>query len=81
LLAAEVVLVLIGVVFYNLQYLQPQGRYLFPTLPALAIFAAAGIAEIVRERYVGLALTLVGLALVWLAIFSLVDVIGPGFAS
>jgi hypothetical protein len=81
LLAAEVVLVLIGVVFYNLQYLQPQGRYVFPTLPALAVFAAAGIAELVRERYVGLALTLAGLALTWLAVFSLFDVIGPGFAS
>jgi hypothetical protein len=81
LLAAEVVLVLVGVVFYNLQYLQPQGRYLFPTLPAVAIFAAAGIAELVRERYVGLVLTLACLALVWLAVFSLFDVIGPGFAS
>jgi hypothetical protein len=81
LLAAEVILVLIGVVFYNLQYLQPQGRYLFPTLPALGIFAAVGIAEIVRERYVGLVLTLAGLALVWLAVFSLFDVVGPGFAS
>jgi 4-amino-4-deoxy-L-arabinose transferase-like glycosyltransferase len=81
LLGAEVALVVVGVVFYNLQYLQPQGRYLFPTLPALAIFAVAGVAEIIRERYVGLVLVLASLALVWLAVFSLFDVIGPGFAS
>jgi 4-amino-4-deoxy-L-arabinose transferase-like glycosyltransferase len=81
LLAAEVALVVVGVVFYNLQYLQPQGRYLFPTLPALVIFAVAGVAELTRDRYIGLMLALASLALVWLAVFSLVDVIGPGFAS
>ncbi len=80
LLVAEVALVVVGVVLYNLQYLQPQGRYLFPTLPALAIFAAAGIAELIRPRYVGLVFVLASLALVWLAIFSLFQVIGPAFA-
>jgi 4-amino-4-deoxy-L-arabinose transferase-like glycosyltransferase len=81
LLVAEMVLVLLGVVFYNLQYLQPQGRYLFPTLPALGIFAAAGIAELFRDRYVPLALTVLTLGLAWLAVFSLFQVIGPAFAS
>jgi hypothetical protein len=81
LLVAEFVLVVVGVVFYNLEYLQPQGRYLFPTLPALAIFAAAGVAEIIRPRYAALVFALTGLALTWLAVYSLVDVIGPAFAS
>jgi Dolichyl-phosphate-mannose-protein mannosyltransferase len=81
LLLAEVLLVALGVVFYNLEYLQPQGRYLFPTLPAVGILAAAGLAELFRDRYVGLALVGFGLALGWLSVFSLFQVIGPAFAN
>jgi hypothetical protein len=81
LLAVEAALVALGVVFYNLRYLQPQGRYLFPTLPALAIFAVAGISELVNARYAGFVLTLACLALVWLCVFSLFQVIGPAFAA
>jgi hypothetical protein len=81
LLLAEVLLVALGVVFYNLEYLQPQGRYLFPTLPAVGILAAAGLAELFRDRYVGLALVAFGLALGWLGVFSLFQVIGPAFAN
>jgi len=81
LLIAEILLVLVGVVFYNVDYLQPQGRYLFPTLPALTIFGVAGVAELFRDRYVGLVLALAGLALYWLGIFSLFQVIGPVFAT
>lgn len=80
-LALEILLVAGGVVFYNLRYLQPQGRYLFPTLPALAIFVVAGIAELFNPRYVGIVLILAGLALYWLGIFSLFSVIGPAFGS
>ena len=79
LLVAETVFVLVGVVFYNLRYLQPQGRYLFPALPALAIFAVIGIGELIRERYTGLVLFLAGLGLCWLCVFSLFSVIGPAF--
>jgi 4-amino-4-deoxy-L-arabinose transferase-like glycosyltransferase len=81
LLALDIVLVALGVVFYNLRYLQPQGRYLFPTLPALAVFSVAGLAELFNARYVGLVLTLATLALVWLCVFSLFQVIGPAFAT
>jgi len=79
LLVAEALFVLVGVVFYNLRYLQPQGRYLFPALPALALFAVIGIGELIRERYTGLVLLLASLGLVWLSIFSLFSVIGPAF--
>lgn len=80
-LALEIVLVSLGVIFYNLRYLQPQGRYLFPTLPALAILVVGGVAELFNARYVGIVLALAGLALYWLCIFSLFSVIGPAFAS
>jgi 4-amino-4-deoxy-L-arabinose transferase-like glycosyltransferase len=81
LLLAEVVLVIGGVVFYNLRYLQPQGRYLFPTLPTLAMLAAAGVAELFRDKYVALVLTVAVLGLCYLDWFSLVQVIAPAFAA
>lgn len=81
LLLLEVLLVIVGVVFYNLRYLQPQGRYFFPALPALAILSVAGTGELFREERIGLVLTIAGLALYWLCIFSLFQVIGPAFAA
>src|SRR5207302_8480906 len=78
-LGFEVVLVALGVAFYNLRYLQPQGRYLFPTLPALAIFGVAGISELFNARYVALVLALTGLALSWLCVVSLTQVSGSAF--
>lgn len=80
-LALEIVVIATGVIFYNLRYLQPQGRYLFPTLPALAIFVVGGVSELFNSRYVGIVLALAGLALYWLCIFSLFSVIGPAFAG
>ena len=81
LLLLEVLLVIVGVIFYNLRYLQPQGRYLFPALPALAIVSVAGIGELFREEHVGLVLMIAGLALYWLCVFSLFQVIGPAFVA
>ncbi len=81
LLLLEVLLVIVGVVFYNLRYLQPQGRYFFPALPALAILSVAGTGELFREERVGLVLTIAGLALYWLCVFSLFQVIGPAFSG
>ncbi|HVB96486.1 MAG TPA: glycosyltransferase family 39 protein [Chloroflexota bacterium] len=80
LLAFAGMCVFVGVVFYNMRYLQPQGRYLFPTLPGLAVFSVAGIGELIREEHVRLVLTLAALAMVWLCIYSLFQVIGPAFA-
>jgi 4-amino-4-deoxy-L-arabinose transferase-like glycosyltransferase len=41
-LAAAVALNFVGVVFYNLTFIQPQGRYLFPALVPIAVFLAIG---------------------------------------
>jgi len=81
LLLVEVLLVIVGVVFYNLRYLQPQGRYFFPAMPALAILSAAGIGELIRDEHVGLVISLAGIALYGLCVFSLFQVIGPAFAA
>lgn len=80
LLVAEVALVFVGVIFYNVRYLQPQGRYIFPALPALAIFAVLGIGELFRAEYHRLVFMLAVLAMCWLCAWSLFSVIGPAFA-
>ena len=81
LLLAEAFLVISGIVFYNAQYLQPQGRYLFPTLPAAAVVTVGGMGELFRERYVGLLVGIGSAALFGFGIWSLFSVIGPGFGD
>ena len=44
LLAAALALALIGLVRYNLTVTQPQGRYLFHIMPAMAVMMAVGLA-------------------------------------
>lgn len=48
LLALSAVLTLGVYVSYNLIFVQPQGRYLFPALPAIALAVAAGWREVLR---------------------------------
>lgn len=44
--------------YYNLKYIQPQGRYLFPALIPLAAFWAAGLYELLNARYARLVFAL-----------------------
>ena len=80
-LLAEAILVVVGIVFYNAQYLQPQGRYLFPTLPAGAVVTVGGLGELFRERYVGLIIGLGTVAMFGFGLWSLLNVVMPGFAG
>lgn len=41
---------LAGIVFYNLTYSQPQGRFLFPVLGPIAIFLTAGLRALLVRR-------------------------------
>jgi len=55
---------------YNLQFVQPQGRYLFPALPVISLAAAAGWWSVARwpeaARWAGIALlAAAGLAALW----------------
>jgi hypothetical protein len=57
-------------VLYNLQFVQPQGRYLFPALPAVSLAAAVGWWSVARwpgaARWAGIALVAAaGLAALW----------------
>jgi hypothetical protein len=49
-LGTSVVAVLAEVVYYNLTFVQAQGRYLFPALGPLALLAALGWSELARAR-------------------------------
>ena len=55
---------------YNLQFVQPQGRYLFPALPVISLAVAAGWWSVARwpgaARWAGIALlAAAGLAALW----------------
>jgi hypothetical protein len=72
--------VLLATLVYNLRYLQPQGRYLFPALAGLAVFAALGLRELIAPRqrpaiYALLGVGLFGLDLVALFRFILPDLV------
>jgi hypothetical protein len=52
LLGLTLALVAGGAVAYNLVYLQPQGRYLFPALVAIAVGFCLGLREVLNPRHV-----------------------------
>jgi hypothetical protein len=54
-----------GMVQYNLDYIQPQGRYLFPAAVTVALALALGLAEMGETRWLGPALVLAGAAALW----------------
>jgi 4-amino-4-deoxy-L-arabinose transferase-like glycosyltransferase len=76
-LALAVILVGIGVVSYNMTYMQPQGRYLFPALAPLAIGAAFGLRELINPRHYGRVMGLLVLGFAGLDIIILYQYILP----
>lgn len=50
-LAASFLMVTAGVLGYNLNFYQPQGRYLFPTQAAIAFFLALGLDAVAPRRW------------------------------
>lgn len=69
-----VFLVMVG---YNLTYLQPQGRYLFPAMGAIATLSACGIRELLAEQHRNFVCVLVGLAMIVLNVVILFRVVEP----
>lgn len=64
-------LVIAQVLFYNLQFLQPQGRYLFPALTPIAIFFILGLQALVTPNYLLPAQVLIALGLLWVHFYAL----------
>ncbi|MDP2726109.1 MAG: hypothetical protein Q8P59_01065, partial [Dehalococcoidia bacterium] len=75
--AAAFFLVLVGVVRYNLEFIQPQGRYLYPALLPLGLFAFLGLRELMGRRP-ALPIALLSLSLLGLAAYNLWRVLIPG---
>ncbi len=71
LLGAWLLLVLLAHVWYNLHYVQPQGRYLFPAMIPIAAVFAIGLYEIIDKRYVRVVLGLLYMVMLGLDYASL----------
>jgi 4-amino-4-deoxy-L-arabinose transferase-like glycosyltransferase len=81
-LAALLVLgVLLGTVGYNLTYLQPQGRYLFPAMAGIASLAAVGLRELIAPRHRRAVYLLAGLGMAGLDVLALYRFVVPALAS
>jgi 4-amino-4-deoxy-L-arabinose transferase-like glycosyltransferase len=55
-------------VYYNLSFVQFQGRYLFPALAPIGLFATLGLREILSRRWAWLGAGLCGIAAVWMGL-------------
>jgi 4-amino-4-deoxy-L-arabinose transferase-like glycosyltransferase len=81
-LVLTVLAVLSVIVYHNLSFTQPQGRYLFPALPAIALLVALGLTHLPplsssRHPAVPVGLCVAGLAL--FNAWALVSVLVPAY--
>lgn len=79
--ALLVLAVMAGTAGYNLTYLQPQGRYLFPAMAGIAVLAVAGARELVAPRQRPAVYLAVGIGLVGLDLLALYRFVVPALAS
>lgn len=77
LLALGLVLTTGSFVWYNLKFVQHQGRYLYPALGSIGVFFTLGLRELMACEYRGLLFGLLFLGLLELDIVSLVGFIVP----
>ncbi|MGE5138883.1 MAG: hypothetical protein ACM3JD_05440 [Rudaea sp.] len=80
LLSLWLVVMLLSYAWYNLRFIQPQGRYLFPALIPIAAFFVVGLYELIDKRYAGVTFALIYLGLVGLDLASLFLFIIPQLA-
>jgi hypothetical protein len=64
LMGSTVLLILLGYGWYNLTFVQFQGRYLFPGLIPLGLFFSIGLNEILRRPWTGWLVTGLSLSLI-----------------
>lgn len=79
LLGAWVLVTILAYGWYNLTFVQHQGRYLFPSLSAIAFFLTLGLREWIVPRYRPLALGAVIIGLLGIGVWSVVFIL-PGLA-
>ena len=79
LLALSALLTLVSYAWYNLTFVQHQGRYLFPALVPLGLFFALGFRELIAEEHEGLLFAFLFLGLLALDLICLFRFIVPYF--
>ena len=79
LLATTCLLLFLGVIGYNLKYIQPQGRYLFTALVPIGVFATLGVRGWLPDRWAALGLLALVPPLLVLDLWSLNHVIRGHF--
>jgi len=79
LLALWLLLVIGDDIYYNLTFIQAQGRYLFPAVPAFAILFAGGLLTFVGQRWRWLGALGLASSLLVLDVYILKDVLQPYF--
>jgi hypothetical protein len=72
-----VVAVAVETVGYNLTYLQPQGRYLFPAMAGIALWGASGLREVIAPRQRAVAFGALAVGLVVLDVVAFVRYVEP----
>lgn len=80
-MAAVCIAAFVGLLGYNLTFVQFQGRYLFTALVPIACLLAVGWSAWWPRSLRGLGLSLVGLSLIGLNAYALVRVLVVGFGS
>lgn len=80
LLALTIILTILGYLWYNLTFVQFQGRYLFPALIPLGLFCSLGLAEAVSPRWAWRLAGGLGIALAWLVVSALLTGNGDKWA-
>lgn len=81
LLATTVLLVVAAFIYYNLSFVQAQGRYLFPAIAAISLFIALGVAEVTPRALSPAGLLAVYLGLLAMNYLSLTRSIAPYFGT
>ncbi|MBI2861865.1 MAG: DUF2142 domain-containing protein [Chloroflexi bacterium] len=80
-LGVAAILVLGQLVAYNLTYIQPQGRYLYPAIVPIALFFVIGVRELLAERHASAILAILYVIFIFLDFASLYGFILPWFAG
>jgi 4-amino-4-deoxy-L-arabinose transferase-like glycosyltransferase len=68
LMALAILLIFLAYAWYNLSFVQFQGRYLFPGLIPLGIFFALGLTEALNRRWAWWLAGVLALALIWVIV-------------
>lgn len=81
LLLLSLMLTVAGFVWYNLTYIQAQGRYLFPAMVAIGTFFSLGLSQLAPRPLTPLLYGLVTAALLVLNLYCLFRVVAPAFGT